>query len=87
MTDLIFSAYSGAHSRMAKLAHLVEQKMENYRKSDYSTENGAQEKNQSQLILIDRGFDCISPILHELTIQAMAHDILDVENNIYRYYY
>uniref|UniRef100_A0A665VC87 Syntaxin binding protein 3 n=1 Tax=Echeneis naucrates TaxID=173247 RepID=A0A665VC87_ECHNA len=64
------------------LAELVDNKL----KCDISyISSYHQGKTQAQLLILERNFDPVSPILHELTYQAMAYDLIDIQEDTYKY--
>ncbi|MBZ3885346.1 Syntaxin-binding protein 2 [Sciurus carolinensis] len=68
----------------AQLAHAVLAKLNAF-KADTPSLGEGPEKTYSQLLIVDQAADPVSPLLQELMFHVMAYDLLDIEQDTYRY--
>jgi len=69
----------------AKFAYKLQEKLDNLSEIDSDFPKKTPYK-RTNMIIVDRSYDLIGPLLHDFYYQGMANDIADIENGvIYRY--
>eukprot|EP01128_Nolandella_sp_AFSM9_P000442 TRINITY_DN10601_c0_g1_i1.p1 TRINITY_DN10601_c0_g1~~TRINITY_DN10601_c0_g1_i1.p1 ORF type:complete len:614 (-),score=152.54 TRINITY_DN10601_c0_g1_i1:136-1725(-) len=77
--------YSRANTNGSAIASLVHERLDGLRRSGKMS---SAKTDRSVLLILDRTYDLVSPVVHELTYQAMVEDCIPaIENDVYSYNY
>jgi syntaxin-binding protein 1 len=60
-------------------AKIVEDEMNNILRKETNTNF---KKNRATLLILDRSFDVVTPLMHEFTYQCMVHEFLNVNGEV-----
>lgn len=76
--------YQGSSSFSRDIAAALHQTITTYKRANTEWwcygDDRHQERERAQILILDRSFDPLSPLMHEYTYQAMINDLLDVED-------
>ncbi|OAF66670.1 Protein unc-18 [Intoshia linei] len=67
-----------------EFAHILQQKLDAYRADDH-TMGTLPNKDKSQFLILDRGFDLITPLMHEISLQAFVNEFLPIKDSLFTY--
>jgi len=75
-----------AGSKIAQnIAHALDENLKAYRRANpkgtFNGDDAQGERERAQLLLVDRSFDPLTPIMHEYSYQCMSYDLLNVEGD------
>ncbi|KAF9300599.1 vacuolar sorting protein VPS33/slp1 [Mortierella antarctica] len=68
----------GKRTHSMKLAMLLQSELEGYMRSNHDT--AGRQQGQGTILILDRSIDVTAAIVHEFTYQAMANDLLPIED-------
>lgn len=68
-----------ARSHAARLAQLLQVDLDELAANNNDFPPRSNTRPRAVLLLCERGFDVVTPLLHEFTYQAMANDLLPIE--------
>lgn len=81
--------YQGSSAHAREIAFATQQSLMEYKRANPSHwvygDDSHHDRERGQLLVLDRSFDPLSPLMHEYTYQAMVHDLLPVNENVIKY--
>ena len=89
MNEYPYVRYNKESGICSSLASLFNLKMEEFVASNPTwwfhgsgkSQNKHSERDRSSLLLLDRASDCLTPLMHDFTYQAMVNDLLNVKGD------
>eukprot|EP00123_Amoebidium_parasiticum_P017053 comp23690_c0_seq1/m.40673 comp23690_c0_seq1/g.40673 ORF comp23690_c0_seq1/g.40673 comp23690_c0_seq1/m.40673 type:complete len:608 (-) comp23690_c0_seq1:409-2232(-) len=80
--DNPYVCFLSASDRTHKLATALQARLDQFVQGG---ELSATQTNRAQLLIVDRAADVITPLLHELTYQAMAYDLMPLPDDVFKF--
>lgn len=82
--------FQGSSAYAREIATVLHQTILQYKRTNttfwtYGDDHIHHERERAQILILDRSFDCLSPLMHEYTYQAMANDLLEVTEGVINY--
>jgi syntaxin-binding protein 1 len=82
--------FQGNSPHAREIATSLHQTILSYKRANptfwtYGDDHIHHERERAQILILDRSFDCLSPLMHEYTYQAMAQDLLAIEEGVVTY--
>ncbi len=81
--------YQGSSVYARDMATALHQSLLQYKRSNpqflCNGDDARHDRERGQFLILDRSFDPLSPLMHEYTYQAMANDLLDVDDGVISY--
>lgn len=81
--------YQGSSKFSREIATTLNQTLVAFRSANpkfwCNGDDAKHDRERGQIIILDRSFDPLSPLMHEYTYQAMANDLLTIEDGVLSY--
>lgn len=81
--------YQGTSPVAREIANTINQAITQYKRSNPQFwtygDDKHNDRERGQIIILDRSFDPLSPLMHEYTYQAMVNDLLEVDDGVIAY--
>ena len=82
--------YQGTSRFARAIAETLNQTLVSYKRANpavkFNGDDAHEDRDRGQLLILDRSFDPVAPLVHEFTYQTLAQDLVNLEDgNIYTY--